>query len=234
MWRTSGRAVAGGELRGHLARRGQRAAGPGEVSPDRKRAITYGTAATGVLRCGCRRAHLTRAAERLRIAEPAVSQQIRRWRPSLASGCCTATGARSPSRQLARRCCPMRALPSRRSSTAGKPWPRCAGWSPASSAALTTPTAVGRATWMGVGSRSGRYLDRDRVRVSAPGARRRGPRRAREALAGAVPPQHLAPPDRRRRLPGAGRHRGDHGRPRTQRIVHRPAPLRDAYLATTS
>ena len=170
------------------------------MSPDRKRAITYGTAATGVLRCGCRRAHLTRAAERLRIAEPAVSQQIRRWRPSLASGCCTATGARSPSRQLARRCCPMRALPSRRSSTAGKPWPRCAGWSPASSAALTTPTAVGRATWMGVGSRSGRYLDRDRVRVSAPGARRRGPRRARDAPAGAVPRQYLAPPDRRRGL----------------------------------
>jgi len=30
-WRTSGRAVGGGELRGHLARRGQRGAGPGEV-----------------------------------------------------------------------------------------------------------------------------------------------------------------------------------------------------------
>src|SRR5215470_15628106 len=61
-------------------------------------------------------AHFTRAAEQLRIAQPAVSQQIRRLEAEL--------GERLLYRD--RRTVAL--------TSAGKPWPRCAGWSPASSA----------------------------------------------------------------------------------------------------
>src|SRR5215831_3929257 len=44
LWRTSGRAVAGGDLRGHVARRGQRGAGPGEVALADALGVSPGTA----------------------------------------------------------------------------------------------------------------------------------------------------------------------------------------------
>ena len=77
---------------------------------------------------------------------------------------------------------------------------------------------------VGMGSRPGRHLDADRVRLPAA---RRGPVGAggtRNSPAGPVQPQHLAPAPGQRWIRAGQHHRGDDRGQATPGAVHRPPP----------